>query len=155
MVQELVRVTCPGGWVELLEASITIFNAGPATEQLYKWMRDACLSRGIDLSRAEEIGKLLTQAGLRQVRQQAIDVPLGAWDAQVGVLMEKRKAGCNCCIVHEHTFRELKWNYFTLSYSRKAPFYSHPPCFLPENATALGFGTCFILRFAYLDEIDP
>jgi ubiquinone/menaquinone biosynthesis C-methylase UbiE len=89
VVQELARVTRPGGWIELLEFSITIANAGPVTEQLYKWLQDICLSRGIDLTRAEEIDMLLTQAGLRQVRQQPIDVPLGAWDTQVGVLIER------------------------------------------------------------------
>ncbi len=41
------------------------------------------------MSRAEEIGMLLTQAGLKQVRQQSNDLPLGAWDTQVGVLMER------------------------------------------------------------------
>jgi SAM-dependent methyltransferase len=89
VVQELARVTRPGGWIELLETGTTILNAGPATEQLFQWSQDTCLSRGIDLTRVEEIGMLLTQAGLRQVRQQPIDIPLGAWDTQVGVLMER------------------------------------------------------------------
>ncbi len=89
VVQELARVTRPGGWVELLETGVTVPNAGPVTKQMFKWMRDACLLRGIDLSRAEEIGLLLTQAGLGQVRQQVIDAPFGAWDTQVGVLMER------------------------------------------------------------------
>ncbi|MFL5626689.1 MAG: class I SAM-dependent methyltransferase [Ktedonobacteraceae bacterium] len=89
VVQELARVTRPGGWIELMEYRTPLFNAGPATELLFAWTQDVLLSRGIDLSKTEEMGMMLTQAGLRQVTQQSIDVPCGAWDTQVGVLMER------------------------------------------------------------------
>lgn len=94
VIQELVRVTRPGGWIELFEMGGSISNAGPATELLHRWERDICLSRGIDISKAEEIGTMLTQAGLRRVTQRSIDLPIGAWDTQVGVLMEKNGLLC-------------------------------------------------------------
>src|SRR5258708_5091269 len=49
VVQELARVTRSGGWIELMEYRIPLFNAGPATELLFKWTQDMLLSRGIDL----------------------------------------------------------------------------------------------------------
>jgi hypothetical protein len=89
VVQELARVTRPGGWVELLEISNTVLNAGPATGLLYQWLLDMGLSLGIDFSKTEEIGMRLTQAGLKQVTQHIIDIPLGAWDTQVGILLQR------------------------------------------------------------------
>ncbi len=89
VLQELARVTRPEGWVELLEVGNTLVNAGPATELLLKWVQDLCLSRGMDMSKIEEIGMLLTQAGLKQVVQHPIDIPIGAWDTQVGIRLEK------------------------------------------------------------------
>lgn len=91
VVQELVRVTRPGGWIELLESFSVFVNAGPATERLSKWWRDLGLLRGIDLAQAVErgLGTLLMQSGLKQVTQSPIDIPTGAWNTQVGVLLEK------------------------------------------------------------------
>uniref|UniRef100_UPI0035E3FEE8 class I SAM-dependent methyltransferase n=1 Tax=Thermogemmatispora sp. TaxID=1968838 RepID=UPI0035E3FEE8 len=37
VIQELVRVTRPGGWIELLELSDVIQPAGPATRRLLDW----------------------------------------------------------------------------------------------------------------------
>nr|BBH92214.1 hypothetical protein KTA_04130 [Thermogemmatispora argillosa] len=37
VVQELVRVTRPGGWIELVEASDVFQPAGPATRRLLDW----------------------------------------------------------------------------------------------------------------------
>jgi SAM-dependent methyltransferase len=89
VIQELERVTRPGGLIELLECAPTISPLGSATEFIYGWMKDLCSSRGIDLSKAEELGIMLIQAGLRQVAQQSIDIFLGAWDTQIGALLEK------------------------------------------------------------------
>src|SRR5258708_14606350 len=93
VVQELARVTRSGGWVELMEYPSLLVNAGPVMELLLKWVQDACLSRGIDFSKVEELGMLLTRVGLKQVMQQPIDIPLGAWDTQVGVLLERDAIG--------------------------------------------------------------
>lgn len=89
VIQELTRVTRPGGWIELMEYSDVVYNAGPAWKQLHKWTQDACLAQGIDLSQARDLGAMLTQAGLRQVAQQPVDIPLGAWDDPIGLLMER------------------------------------------------------------------
>jgi SAM-dependent methyltransferase len=91
VLQELVRVTRPGGWVEIIEYS-TLSNAGPATELFYKWMIHLCRSRGIDPSKTEEIGTMLTQAGLKQITQRFLDIPLGASDTQIVNLVQKRNS---------------------------------------------------------------
>jgi ubiquinone/menaquinone biosynthesis C-methylase UbiE len=40
VVRELVRVTRPGGWIELVEASDVFQPAGPATRRLLQWLAD-------------------------------------------------------------------------------------------------------------------
>ncbi|WP_376797125.1 class I SAM-dependent methyltransferase [Thermogemmatispora sp.] len=41
VVRELVRVTRPGGWIELLELSDVFQPAGPATRRLLQWGEDS------------------------------------------------------------------------------------------------------------------
>ncbi|WP_052890811.1 class I SAM-dependent methyltransferase [Thermogemmatispora carboxidivorans] len=100
VVQELARVTVPGGWVELVEAGthVSHFNpAGPATQQFLYLMGQLGALRGLD----NEGGVLrfldayLRQAGLLQVNRQDIDIPLGDWGGRVGSLLslDLREAG--------------------------------------------------------------
>src|SRR5712692_6141883 len=45
VVGELVRVTRPGGWVELLEGGDVFLNAGPATQRFLAWWHAASRAR--------------------------------------------------------------------------------------------------------------
>lgn len=89
VVGDLVRVTKPGGWVELLEVSDELFPIGPATRQLDAWLQSALRARGIDMNVVTRIGSLLQQAGLHSVSVSALEIPLGAWDRRIGLLLEK------------------------------------------------------------------
>src|SRR5215472_11958358 len=59
IVNELVRVTQPGGWVELMEYGSSYINAGPATEQFCLWWQAVLTKQGIDLKVMERLGQLL------------------------------------------------------------------------------------------------
>jgi SAM-dependent methyltransferase len=88
VVDELVRVTRPQGWIELLEVGTTVHNAGPATERLLTWVRDTSQAVGIDMALVTQLGTLLQQAGCQSVEVQDIPVPLGAWAGRSGEMLK-------------------------------------------------------------------
>ena len=75
IINELIRVTRPSGWIELMEYG-SYTNAGPVTEQFCLWWQRAKTMQGIDLKGMEHLGKLLQNAGLTHVKQQTISIPL-------------------------------------------------------------------------------
>lgn len=88
LVRELVRVTRPQGWIELLEAATTVQHAGPATEQLLGWLQETACDLGHDLSQVTSLGELLRQAGCQAVEAQDIPVPLGSWAGRGGEMLK-------------------------------------------------------------------
>jgi ubiquinone/menaquinone biosynthesis C-methylase UbiE len=88
VVRELVRVTRPGGWVELLEIGDTIQNAGPATTRFLKWMTDISKGSGFEMEILHHLGDLLRQAGCESVETQDIPVPLGEWAGVTGNMLK-------------------------------------------------------------------
>lgn len=88
VIQELVRVTRLGGWIELLEIGDTIKNAGPATTYLLKWMTDISRGLGFDMDILSRLGSLLKDAGCQDVKSQDIPVPLGEWAGTTGQMMK-------------------------------------------------------------------
>lgn len=89
VVGELVRVTRPGGWVELLEGGDIFLNAGPATQRFLAWWREASRARGFDTSLMERLGRLLLDAHVRDVQVRTLQVPVGKWGGHTGALLEK------------------------------------------------------------------
>lgn len=89
VIGELVRVTRPGGWVELLEGGDVFLNAGPATQRFLAWWREASHARGFDTSLMECLGRLLLDAHLRDVQIRTLQVPVGKWGGHTGALLEK------------------------------------------------------------------
>ncbi len=87
-MRELVRVTRPGGWIELLEAGTTMQNAGPATTHLFTWMTDISKELGFETEMLCHLGDLLSQAGCQRVESQDIPVPLGAWAGTTGQMLK-------------------------------------------------------------------
>lgn len=79
VVRELARVTRPGGWVELVEGSLGSVEGqtGPAMRQLFDWARQVTAPRGIDLQIGTQLRDFLTGAGLRNVTQREIKLPIG------------------------------------------------------------------------------
>ena len=88
VIRELVRVTRPGGWIELLEVGDTIQNAGPATARLLTWMTTISKAFGFEMEVLRHLGDLLTQEGCQSVEAQNIPIPLGSWAGSVGDMMK-------------------------------------------------------------------
>jgi SAM-dependent methyltransferase len=88
VIRELVRVTRPGGWVELLEIGVTVQQAGPETIRLLAWMVEKSQERGFDMYRISQLGEMLAQEGLEAIECHEIPVPLGDWAGRVGAMFK-------------------------------------------------------------------
>jgi SAM-dependent methyltransferase len=89
VVGDLVRVTRPGGWVELVEVGPALEPAGAATERMYGLMLRLAATLGLDTEGAvfDSLDGYLREAGLVGVHRRRIDVPVGEWGDRVGSLM--------------------------------------------------------------------
>ncbi|HEU5348432.1 MAG TPA: class I SAM-dependent methyltransferase [Ktedonobacterales bacterium] len=87
VVNELVRVTRPGGWVELVEGDLQI-GGGPAFNQLLTWITEISAQRGIDIRAVRGIGKFLENAGLQQIAFRELRLPMGKHGGRVGLMLE-------------------------------------------------------------------
>lgn len=88
VVQELIRVTRRGGWVELVEGDIKAAQGGPALNQIGAWIYEAVGRRGIDVNMCRQIGVMLQRAEMANVMQREIRLPLGRQFGRVGAMME-------------------------------------------------------------------
>ena len=88
VVSELVRVTAPNGWVELLEGGHVFEHAGPYTQQFMAWWQAVSRINGFDTSLMENLGMLLREAGLHHIVERRIRVPVGKWGGHLGELMK-------------------------------------------------------------------
>jgi ubiquinone/menaquinone biosynthesis C-methylase UbiE len=76
VVREVVRVAQPGGWVELAEGGVTE-GGGPTIAMFAEWAASLSAQRGIDLRQGARIGAFLRDAGLHDVTERRVDVPIG------------------------------------------------------------------------------
>ncbi|WP_069802810.1 class I SAM-dependent methyltransferase [Thermogemmatispora onikobensis] len=91
-VQELARVTAPGGWVELVEASIApkdLTPSGAVTQRLFTLGGQLAALRGIDSEGvvASSLDHYLSATGLIHIERRQIEVPVGEWGGRLGSLM--------------------------------------------------------------------
>ncbi|WP_052890809.1 class I SAM-dependent methyltransferase [Thermogemmatispora carboxidivorans] len=91
-VQELARVTAPGGWVELVESSPApqdLTPSGPATQEFCRLGGALAALRGLDTEGTvlRSLAHYLEKAGLANVHYHPFDVPLGKWGGRLGSLM--------------------------------------------------------------------
>lgn len=86
VVAELVRVTRPGGWVELVD-SIGLANGGPHVELLMEWIRQLSARRGVDLMDGGRIGDYVRGAPLINVQAHRMDLPTGRYGGRLGTLV--------------------------------------------------------------------
>jgi len=83
VVRELLRVTRPGGWLELMESGLPR-NGPPEMETLNRWAREVAGRRGIDLDIGGHIGAFLRAAGLVNVAYHEFDAPVGRIGGRAG-----------------------------------------------------------------------
>jgi SAM-dependent methyltransferase len=88
-VTELVRVTQPDGWLELVEAEFDIAPAGPATGRMLDVTWRLYEQSGLDSTGIifRSLGEHARRAGLTDVESREITVPLGEWGGRIGSLM--------------------------------------------------------------------
>ena len=86
VVRELVRVTKPGGWVELAECGGPQDLPANPYPQLWNTWIAFLRTKGIDFTIGPTIGAMLQQAGLRGAQQHEIFFPMGRWGGRVGVM---------------------------------------------------------------------
>ncbi|KAJ3379264.1 hypothetical protein HDU84_006816 [Entophlyctis sp. JEL0112] len=86
VVQELVRVTKPGGWIELVEPTLILHNAGP-TAKLFNDKANAALGfRGVDIDLVETLPEYVsTCKKLKNVGHRVVEIPLN-WGGDIGQL---------------------------------------------------------------------
>jgi SAM-dependent methyltransferase len=87
VIAELARITSPGGYLELFEGGQACEHAGPCMQQLLTWGQIVGKQTGFDLLVIERLSVLLRQTGLRHVREQRFNVPIGVWGGRAGELM--------------------------------------------------------------------
>ncbi len=86
VVNELIRVTRPGGWVESVEV-ISDEQGGPAVDQIMGWVSAMLQRRNIDINDGSRVGDLMRAQGLVNVFSRRIEVPIGVHGGRVGKLM--------------------------------------------------------------------
>ncbi|RUS16450.1 S-adenosyl-L-methionine-dependent methyltransferase [Endogone sp. FLAS-F59071] len=86
VVGELVRLTKPGGWVELFDSDLSIEQPPPSYVRFMDALTTCTLSRGIDLKVTRKLGELLRAASLKDVESDYVSQPVG-WHGRAGVQM--------------------------------------------------------------------
>ncbi len=89
VVRDLVRVTRPRGWVELVEGGYDIEPLGPATKRLFDLAARLAASYGLDTtgSVSHVLDDYLRHAGAEDVDKRSVPLPIGEWGGRVGSLM--------------------------------------------------------------------
>jgi SAM-dependent methyltransferase len=88
-VAEVVRVTRPGGWVELVEPIVRVQGGGPASDRFSDLVMKVAEGRGLDNDRSvfDALDGHLRRAGLLDVTRREVTVPTGPWGGRVGSFM--------------------------------------------------------------------
>ncbi|GER89047.1 hypothetical protein KDW_32090 [Dictyobacter vulcani] len=89
VLQEIVRVTKPGGYIELAEAGNGYQHVGACTQTFLQWGQAASARKGIDLTLMKYLGDLLASVGLGHIHTKTFQLPVGAWGGKEGNLYAK------------------------------------------------------------------
>jgi ubiquinone/menaquinone biosynthesis C-methylase UbiE len=89
VLADLLRVTRPGGWVELVEGGDDIEPRGPATKRLFDLAAQLAASYELDWtgSVASVLDDYLREAGAEGVEKHHVPLPIGEWGGRVGSLL--------------------------------------------------------------------
>jgi ubiquinone/menaquinone biosynthesis C-methylase UbiE len=88
VINELLRVAQPGGYIELVEGGYAFERMGPTLQQLIYWWEVASKKVGIDITIASQIYTLLEKAGLHNVIHESFRVPVGSWGGKSGASLQ-------------------------------------------------------------------
>lgn len=85
-IQEMLRVTRPGGWIELVEGDL--LPGGPGIQTLNALGEQMSQKRGMSFSNAGKIGEYLQKAGAHRVEQRIVRLPVGKKTGRLGGMAE-------------------------------------------------------------------
>ena len=86
-IEEMLRVTRPGGWIELVECDLHFYPQGPYTQVFVNWLDTASQQRGIDIGIGTKTTSFLHKAGLLHVTEYKRSIPLGNWGGRIGTML--------------------------------------------------------------------
>ncbi|KAI9331048.1 S-adenosyl-L-methionine-dependent methyltransferase, partial [Obelidium mucronatum] len=91
--RELIRVTKPGGWIELLEVDTDVYRTGPIATTFSKSMFNAFEKRGLEPHAGSNLVHHATNSGsLTNIGSKTVSLPL-AWNGELGNLHAKDVRG--------------------------------------------------------------
>ncbi|KAK0193400.1 S-adenosyl-L-methionine-dependent methyltransferase [Armillaria mellea] len=82
---ELHRVVAPGGWVQLVEGTVTSGDMGPFSMKLNNLWSALLAHKGLLIGIGNRLPDMLTQAGFVNVWSETRALPLGQWAGQDGI----------------------------------------------------------------------
>lgn len=85
-IQEILRVTRPGGWIELVEGDL--LPGGPGITSLNGLGEMMSKKRGMSFSNASRVGEYMRAAGVRRVEQRTVHLPVGKVAGRLGAMAE-------------------------------------------------------------------
>jgi SAM-dependent methyltransferase len=88
VIRELLRVTRPGGYIEMVEGGAIFVHEGPATTQWSAWSNALMGSAGIDVYQIANLAAVAQQNGL-PCEKRIYNIPIGSWGGRIGVMMQQ------------------------------------------------------------------
>lgn len=86
VIDDLVRVTRRGGWIESVESAVAL-RPGPALAQVSNMINAMIAHRGIDPLDGARVGEMLRAAGVTDIVERRIDIPIGNYGGRIGTSM--------------------------------------------------------------------
>ncbi|KAI8613717.1 S-adenosyl-L-methionine-dependent methyltransferase [Chytriomyces sp. MP71] len=89
VIAELIRVTKPGGWIELVECDVVQHRQGPNYQKIAGAFIAMLTARGMDVNASSNLpshvrdGEKLTSARLENVMSRTVSCPIN-WDGKIG-----------------------------------------------------------------------
>ncbi len=87
VVSELIRVTRPGGWIELVETGPQQ-SGGPAMDMIVQWITEASRRRGVNPLIGPRVADFLAGAGAINGNRRDIALPVGSYGGRIGKMAE-------------------------------------------------------------------
>ncbi|CAG8534481.1 7908_t:CDS:2 [Ambispora leptoticha] len=85
LINEIIRVTRPGGYIEMIELDVMTENAGKHTTYLNNSLLSMLNARGIDGLITDRIEQMLLSSGkVEIIRNEARSLPIGKWTETSG-----------------------------------------------------------------------